>query len=83
MIYSFEPNTDQEVSVSKGDEVVVLSGGDREWLYVRTRHGCEGYVPACLTGSIDKQGKLSFSSFPFFFFFFGKRKQATRRKERN
>lgn len=38
------------LSVSKGDVVVLVSANLKDWFWVRTRNGTEGFIPAAVAG---------------------------------
>ena len=59
MAYHFEANSPEELSLVKGEEVVVLST-ENEWVNVQTRSGLRGRVPKCLTTPVNAdKGELA------------------------
>ena len=47
VIHDFSASDENEVMVTKGEQVKVLNAEDPEWLWVSTVPGDEGYVPRC------------------------------------
>lgn len=45
VLHDFTATDEDEVVVTKGEEVRVLNADDASWLWVQTMHGREGYVP--------------------------------------
>lgn len=47
VIHDFNASDENEVMVTKGEQVKVLNAEDPEWLWISTVPGDEGYVPRC------------------------------------
>ncbi|XP_031548905.1 uncharacterized protein LOC116286511 isoform X2 [Actinia tenebrosa] len=46
VLYNFFAQDENDINVYKGDIVRVLNRDDRDWWWVATRSGCEGFVPS-------------------------------------
>ena len=44
-LYSYRARMEDDLPVQRGDWLVILNAGDRNWLWVRRRDGLEGFVP--------------------------------------
>ncbi|XP_065054490.1 uncharacterized protein LOC135683218 [Rhopilema esculentum] len=49
MLYDFKAEHEDDLSVCKGDVVLLLDNRDRDWVWVMTQMDEEGYVPRSLT----------------------------------
>lgn len=60
MLYDFKAEHGDDISVPKGNVVLLLDNRDRDWVWVMTSTGDEGYVPRSLTTPYnDCEGKVA------------------------
>ena len=76
MLYDFNAEHEDDITLRKGDVVLLLDNRDRDWVWVMTRNNDQGYVPRSLTMPYhDCEGKyfvivtsqLHFTSFVILF----------------
>lgn len=49
MLYDFNAEHEDDLTLRKGDVVLLLDNRDRDWVWVMTRNSDQGYVPRSLT----------------------------------
>ena len=54
VLFNYEARQENDVSVCKGDIVILLNDEDPEWVWVRTEDGLEGFVPSCYVVDLGK-----------------------------
>lgn len=65
VLYDFNADGDDELSVKEGERVIILEKDGEEWWKVRSNKGVEGVIPALYVEvcSLWYEGKLSFMAY--------------------
>lgn len=60
MTYNFRAAQENDITVRKGEKVIVLNNYDPEWLWVMRGDGKEGFIPVAFTSiySRSQSGQL-------------------------
>ena len=62
MLYDFKAEHEDDITAWKGEIIMLLDNRDRDWVWVMTRTGDEGYIPRSLAVPYnDCEGKGSFA----------------------